>query len=273
MCYDFLLPVVTKIVNLSLSQSIMPEKLKEAILLPLIKKAILDSEILKNFRPISNLKYLSKLIERVVATRITDHMLTNNLHEHMQSAYKKFHSTETALLRVQNNILRALDNHQAVALILLDLIATFDTVDHAILLKRLETHLGITGAALDWFRSYLSGRKQSVVINGVSSSKQDLFCGVPQGSVLGPLLFLVYTLPLGDIARKHNISFHIYADDNQLYLAFRPIDAIPTKLCVQDLVRDIKSWMIVNLLKLNNCLLYTSPSPRDGLLSRMPSSA
>jgi len=75
---------------------------------------------------------------------------------------------------------------------------------------------------------------------------------VPKSFVLGPLLFLMYTLPLKDTAWKHNISFHIYADENQLYLAFRPIDAIPTKLCVQDLVRDIKSWMIVNLLKLNN---------------------
>jgi len=105
MCYDFLLPVVTKIVNLSLSQSTMPEKFKEAILLPLIKKAILDSEILKNLQPISNLEYLSKLIERVVASQITDHMLTHNLYEHMQSAYKKFHSTETALLCVQKRYL------------------------------------------------------------------------------------------------------------------------------------------------------------------------
>ena len=106
--------------------------------------------------------------------------------------------------------------------------------------------------ALDWFRSYLSGRKQTVIINGKPSTKRDLNCGVPQGSVLGPLLFLIYTLPLGDIARKHKILFHIYADDNQIYLAFKPLDADFTKARIENLIRDIKAWMVRNMLKLND---------------------
>jgi len=221
-CLEALLPVITLIVNLSLSTSTMPSELKEAHISPLIKKAILDSEILKNFRPVSNLAYLSKLIERVVAARFTAHLQTNNLHEDMQSAYRKYHSTETALLRVQNDILQAIDSQGAAILVLLDLSAAFDTIDHKILFSTVENEMGVTGNALAWFKSYLTDRHQSVIIDGMPSDKQKLQYGVPQGSVLGPLLFISYTKPLGDIIRRHGLQYHLYADDTQLYLAFRP---------------------------------------------------
>ncbi len=138
-------------------------------------------------------------------------MKDNNLQEKMQSAYKTMHSTETALIRVHNDILCAIDNRQAVVLILLDLSAAFDTVDHSVLLTRLSSRFGICGSALAWIKSYLSNRKQCVHIQGVSSSSRNLSCGVPQGSVLGPLLFTAYTSPLGDIIRRHNMEFHLYA--------------------------------------------------------------
>ena len=180
-------------------------------------------------------------------------MKNNNLYEVMQSAYRQCHSTETALLRVNNDILRALDEKSVVFLILLDLSAAFDTVDHGILLSRLEQEIGICDSALKWFKSYLSGRKQRVVIDGFYSQWNNLNCGVPQGSVLGPVLFTIYTQPLGNIMRKHGISYHLYADDTQMYLSFKPD---PNSTCLskgkmEKAIADIKNWMADNMLKLN----------------------
>ena len=148
-----------------------------------------------------------------------EHLAANNLEEPLQSAYKLHHSTETALLKVQNDILIAIDNHKCVALLLLDLSAAFHTVDHELLLQRMIL-FGIDGQVLKWFRSYLNGRTQSVIIDNIKSTCKDLCCGVPQGSVLGPILYLQYTSPLGDIIRSHGLDFHFYTDDSQLYLAF-----------------------------------------------------
>ena len=121
------------------------------------------------------------------------------------------------------------------------------------MLQRLH-ELGIRDAALDWFRSYLSQRRQSVVINGTRSSYRNLSFGVPQGSVLGPILFTLYTTPLGAIARKYQLNFHLYADDTQLYMAFKPNNAESLPLIIstiQNCVIDIKSWMTANMLQLN----------------------
>ena len=253
LCLSELLPVITYIVNLSLSTSTVPYELKLALIIPLLKKVLLDPEVLKNFRPVSNLTYLSKIIERVVVVRLNQHLIQNGLHEVLQSAYKQNHSTETALLKVQNDLLMANDTYGGAVLILLDLSAAFDTIDHTILLQRLH-ELGIRDAALDWFRSYLSQRRQSVVINGTRSSYRNLSFGVPQGSVLGPILFTLYTTPLGAIARKYQLNFHLYADDTQLYMAFKPNNAESLPLIIsniQNCVIDIKSWMTANMLQLN----------------------
>lgn len=254
-CQQELLPVITHIVNLSLSTSIMPSDFKEALINPLIKKALLDSEIFKNYRPVSNLAFLSKIIEKVVAARYLLHIEENKLSEKMQSAYTKFHSTETALVRVQNDLLQAIDKHGAAVLVLLDLSAAFDTIDHKVLLSRLEKDLGITASALAWFASYLEDRHQTVLINGKRSEKRKLKFGVPQGSVLGPLLYVAYTLDIGRIARKHGLQYHLYADDTQLYLAFNP--TMPGSLeetlkRIKNCVNEIKSWMASNFLKLND---------------------
>ena len=147
----------------------------------------------------------------------------DNLSKVFQSAYKKGHSKESALVRVHNDILRAIDNGGCVILLLLDLSAAFDTVDQAILLSRLRDRFGVSGTALVWFQSYLSDGSQFVSIDGKWSSRRGLSCGIPQGSVLGPLLYLLYTSPLGDICRKHGLSFHLYADDTQIYIIFQPL--------------------------------------------------
>ena len=145
LCLSELLPVITYIVNLSLSTSTVPYALKLALITPLLKKVLLDPEVLKNFHPVSNLTYLSKSIERVVVVRLNQQLIQNGLHEVLQSAYKQNNNTETALLKVQNDLLMAIDTHGGAVLILLDLSAAFDTIDHTILLQRLH-QLGIRDA-------------------------------------------------------------------------------------------------------------------------------
>ncbi|CAB4024192.1 Hypothetical predicted protein [Paramuricea clavata] len=244
--------------------------MKQALLSPLLKKQTLNFESFSNFRPISNLKFLSKVIEKVAASRLWDHLCTNDLNEIFQSAYKKYHSCETALVRVQNDILKAIDNNKCVILLLLYLSAAFDTVDHDILLNRLQSNFGIKGKAQAWFRSYLTDRTHFVKIDGSSSSVHPVSYGVPQGSVLGPLLYLLYTSPLGDLMRKHDISFHLYADDNQIYTTFgfnNDVELSLTTCRVERCLADITNWMSANKLKLNTgkteLLVLHSKVPTD----------
>ena len=219
---------------------------------PLFKKPNCD-RIFKNYRPVSNLPYASKLIESAVANQLKSYLVANNLIPVNQSAYRAGHSTETALLKVQNDILLSMDSGNVVALTLLDLSAAFDTIDHVILLKRLKTDMGIDGTVLKWIASYLSDRSQCVSIDGITSKKRDLKFGVPQGSVLGPLLFSVYIQPLCALAQKHGLQLHSYADDQQVYISFKPVPQSET-LAVNKLCRGIeaiKKWMFLNKLALN----------------------
>ena len=249
-----LLHFISKIINISLETGQMPSQLKVAMLRPLLKKSSLDHTQFSNYRPVSNLSFISKAIEKLVANQLISYINEYELNETFQSAYKQYHSTETALIRVHNDILSAIDNRRTVILLLLDLSAAFDTVDHAILLSRLRVRFGIAGKPLLWLQSYLSNRMQYVSVDGGTSIKHDLVCGVPQGSVLGPILYLLYTSPLSDIVKKFNLSYHFYADDSQLYLSFQPTILGGRDLAVfniESCVNDINHWMMVNRLKLN----------------------
>ncbi len=135
--------------------------------------------------------------------------------------------------------------------LLVDLSAAFDTIDHNILLNRLENSVGISGSALAWFKSYLSDRHQFIAVNEEVSYRLQVQYGVPQGSVLGPLLFTLYMLPLGDIIRKHWVSFHCHADDTQLYISSRPGETHQIEKLMECIVH-IKNWMTNNFLLLNS---------------------
>ena len=145
------------------------------------------------------------------------------------SLHRTFHSTETALLKIHNDILTSMDAGKVAALTLLDLSAVFDTIHHTILLRRLDDWFGVTGKALDWFKSYLTGRCQRIKLGDCLSSKANLKFGVPQGSVLGPLLFTLYTTPLSSMISGHAVPHYLYADDSQLYFSFASGDCCGTE--------------------------------------------
>ena len=250
---DDFAPYLTKIVNLSLSTGTIPSCLQHAIVKPLLKKSNLEKQQLKNYRPIANLKYISKVIERVTSARLTACISDQNLQNPFQSAYRKSHSVETALIKVQNDILVSMDGGKIVGIVLLDLNSAFDTVDHPVLINRLS-YVGVRGTALQWFHSYLSSRSQSVQIRDTSSPSTAMNFSVPQGSVLGPHLFNIYTLPLQNIIAKHNLKVHMYADDLQLSFTCSPVQEEVDK-CLESLqtcICDIRKWMSDSYLKLNN---------------------
>ena len=145
---DDLIVPITAIINLSMREGVVPPDFKQALVTPLIKKKTLCRNEFKNYRPISNLSFLSKTLEKIVAKRLNAHIEEHLLSNHVQSAYKRFHSTETALLKIHNDIICNMDNGKVTAFTLLDLSAAFDTIDHATLLERLHGHFGISGTVL-----------------------------------------------------------------------------------------------------------------------------
>ena len=206
-CLDEIIPIVTSIMNKSLSSGIVPQSFKHALFKLLLKKVSLDPNCLKHYRPVSSLPFLSKVLERVVLKQFLQHLQSHILLEPFQFAYQKCHSTETTLLRVVNDLLQASDSGCVSILSLLDLSAAFDTTDHNIPITRLHSTFGCSGTVLDWFISYLSCRTQSLCV-GHESTPSVLKCGVPQGSVLGPLLFTLYTHPLSTVISQ-SVFFHI----------------------------------------------------------------
>ena len=262
---DQLLPTITTLINNSLLSGFFPDSFKTAVVKPLLKKSSLDPNVLKNYRPVSNLSFLSKVLEKVILKQLFEYLNTHSLLSPNQSAYRPSHSTETALLKVTNDIRTALDKGDITFLTLLDLSAAFDTIDHSLLFHILSHTYGISGTALSWIQSYLTNRSQSVTIINLSSSPSRLSFGVPQGSVLGPILFIMYTQPLHSLIQSHSISDQSYADDTQLYKSCKPKDTSQTLQSMQKCIADVKSWMTQHRLKLNDdkteaLLIHTSRS-------------
>ncbi len=248
---DDLLPFLQLAINTSLSEGSLPISQKFAIVTPIIKKPGLDPETLSSYRPISNLSFLSKTVERIVASRLNAYLHAHSLLPRLQSAYRSHHSTETALLKVTSDIFDAADRSEVTLLALLDLSAAFDTVDHHILLRRLYESYGIRGHALDWINSFLTDRSQVVLHSGKKSAVVRIECGVPQGSVLGPLLFSLYTADVLDLAAVSVINAHCYADDLQLYLHCPVALANQAAQQIVECISVVDKWMALNRLKLN----------------------
>jgi hypothetical protein len=238
-------------VNASLSQGILPQSQKRAIISPLIKKVGLDVNDMANFRPVSNLTFASKIVERAVSVQLHEYLQEHKLLPRNQSAYRRHHSTETAMLRVLSDALKAVDTRQVTLLTLLDLSAAFDCVDHDLLFKRLEVSCGLTRDVLVWFHSYLGDRTQTVTYEGSVSRSRPVVYGVPQGSVLGPLLFVLYTAEIEDITRRHGLRLHQYADDCQVYCTVPVADTEIGVQRVNTCIAELDEWMSSSRLRLN----------------------
>ena len=225
---DNLLQVYLVIVNLSILARTFPESEKHAILKPVLKGS-LDLQSLSSYRPISNLSFVSKVIENVILDQLMQFLEVTRVFPDNQSAYRKLYSTETALCLVVNDLLIMLDEGKCGILILLDLSAAFDTVVHSLLLKDLKS-IGIESEALDYLESFSINRTYCVQIEESFSGTKVLTRGVPQGSVLGPILFCIYTIELMYLLENHGVRFQLFADDTQFYLSLGNVEDTERKI-------------------------------------------
>ena len=251
-CLDIIMPHLLDLVNTSLISGCI-DGVKFALIKPLLKKMDLDCSMLLSYRPISNLSFISKIIERVVAKQLDEHMLKNNLHVDSQHGYKAGHSTETLLLKFYNDILVAIDKNRGVVVLLVDLSSAFDTVQHKLLLDILKDSLYIRGTALEWFQSFLCGRSQAVIIDGVQSDWLTVSCGVPQGSVLGPILFNIYCRYIHCVFEDCGFTSSSYADDNsalKTFALFNQVNVLHED--VPNCIYQLKQYMNRHSLKLND---------------------
>ena len=250
---DKYIPLITKIINVSLSKGIFVSTWKTAIVRPLLKKSGLEL-ISSNYRPVSNLSFLSKLLEKVALEQFQNHCKTYDLFPSYQSAYRKFFSCETALIKLINDILWNMEKQMVTSLAAIDLSAAFDTVDHSVLLNVLSTNFGITGQCLNWFQSYLSPRNFKVNINKEYSTLKDLTFSVPQGSVAGPTLYSVYASTIRKCVPS-KVDLHGYADDHALKIGFQANcreSETQTMNILEDSLAHVKTWMDGNRLKMND---------------------
>ena len=226
---------------------------------PILKKEGLDASDPSSFRPISNLNTISKVLERLFAARLIPHVGRSSSFNPFQSAYRLFHNTETALTRILSDAYSNIDQGKVVILIALDLSAAFDTLEHNILLERLNHAFGISGTALRWLTSYLDGREQFIKIDDATSPTTRFTVGVPQGSVLGPGLFSLFTSPIAHVISSFGIAFHQYADDTQLYIGVRAGELELSAELLNKCTVALQDWFSNNGLCLN-------PSKSEALL-------
>ena len=239
----FLSPL-THIMNLSLSTGIVPMELKVARVTPIFKSG--EVNVFTNYRPVSVLPLFSKILERLMYNRLLDFINRNKILYEYQFGFRSNHSPNLALIVLVDRISKALADDDFVLGVFLDFSKAFDTVDHNILFKKLEFY-GIRGVALNWFQSYLYQREQFVEYNGVQSSRKQIVCGVPQGSILGPLLFLLYINDLSNASKK--VFSLLFADDSNMFLSGKNPDDLVADMCIE--MSYVVDWLRLNKLSLN----------------------
>ena len=246
------IPLITKIVNTSLTDGYSCREWKTAVIRPLLKCLGLQL-ILANFRLISNLTFVSKVIEKYMLLQLSQHCDNYILQLDYQSAYREHYSCETAILKVSNDILWAMERQAVTSLITLDLSAAFDTVDHDILLSILRNKYGIHGKALKWFNEYLRPCSFKVAVKGIYSKEHNLEVSVPQGSCVGASIFNLYCLPLQDVVPQ-DLQLNSFADDHSVRRSFKASSRkkeCATNAILEQCLLNVKKWMDEAQLKMN----------------------
>ena len=234
------------IIDDSLLTGTIPNLLKNAIITPIIKKTNLDSSEFSNYRPISQLPLLTKILEKTVYTQLSHYLTENMLLDIRQNAFRKLHSTETTVLSIFDDLYNSLDTGQPIQLILLDLSSAFDTLRHDILLERLR-NIGIQDVTMEWFSNFIKDRNYSFKIRNNYSKSYTIDYGVPQGSILSPILFSIYLIPLQTIMKRYpSITYNLYADDIELHAT------ITNSTQLQDCLNELQNWLTNNNLLLNH---------------------
>ena len=238
-----ILPSLAHIVNKSLDQGAFYTDWKEALVKPLVKKTSLGTTM-TNYRPVSNLQFISKIVERVTLDQFTQHCNNNSLLPDYQSAYRKYYSCETSLVKLVNDILCTMEKQLVTVVVILDLSAAFDTVDHDLLLEVLEKQYGIVGTDRQWYTSYLKPRSFKVSIRGTTSQHRQLDYSVPKGSVQGAFLFIAYASTLNLVVQPSRLELNGFADDHSICTTFKPSKLDHKE--EQDTITIIESTMLDN---------------------------
>ena len=253
---DVLLPLITRMVNHSLTAGVFNDSWKTSIIKSLLKKEGKD-RVLRNFRPVNNLSFMSKIVEKVLLVRFNNHCEINNFIPDYVSVHRSGYSTETVLLRLSDEILQNMDRQCITPLVAVDLSTAFDTVEHRILKDLLHRKYSVTGTALKWYVSYLGNRTVKVQINESTSSVLELTTSVSQGSVSGPVLYNCYASTLKDYLEEScndRINLLGYADDHATYSQFRAgviNEEITCQHHLENVLAEIKIWMNRNFMKMN----------------------
>ena len=238
------LKTLTLIINQAFYDGVFPRELKIAKVIPIYKSG--STMELNNYRPISVLNIFSKVFERLMYDRLTQFLDKYNILHHNQYGFRQYHSTHHALITLVDKITKSLDSGDIVIGVFLDLKKAFDTVDHTILFKKIHQY-GIRGNLNKWFENYLANRSQYVSYNGKTSDIQNVSCGVPQGSILGPLLFILY---INDFSNVSDILYYVlFADDTNVFLNGRDIHKLINTM-QQELLK-LHTWLLCNKLTLN----------------------